>query len=192
MKVTQHPFTGISARPRSASTFSQLHWVNAFARRRRLAKVPAPLDVADAVAEVSATLACLSAPARGRADGADAIPHVLHIDHDRAASLALGCLLKPEARVTNVATLAEARVILRKQLFSLVVLDPDLADGNGAGLTTLLAGSPLLVYAAERPAWRAPVSSLSCFLPKTSTTSRQLWTTISMMLGLAQQESAGD
>jgi two-component system phosphate regulon response regulator OmpR len=188
MKATQHPFTGISARPGSASTLSRLHWLNACARRHRQARVPA----LGAQLDPAAALLAEGALTKRHRASANAIPQVLHIDKDRAASLSLGGLLMPEARVTNVATLSDARAILQKELFSLVVLDPDLPDGDAESLLALLAGSPLLVYSAQQPAWRAPVSSASFYLPKPWTSSRRLWTTISTMLGLAQPTSAGD
>jgi CheY-like chemotaxis protein len=117
------------------------------------------------------------------------VPRVLHIDSDSQAALALARLLMPEARVTHVPTLSAARRLLQQELFSLVVIDPSLPDGDAASLLPALARTPLLVYSARQPAWREPAG---LYLPKPWTTPRQLWTTISTMLGVAQPSCAGD
>ncbi|MES2318109.1 MAG: hypothetical protein V4631_11510 [Pseudomonadota bacterium] len=114
---------------------------------------------------------------------------VLHVDSDSAGALMLASLLKPEAQVVHVATLDEARRLLEVNVFSLVVLDPALPDGDARMLLPLLAGTPLLVYAAHQPEWRdTPV----VFLPKPWTTSRQLWVTVATLLGVPGSLAAGD
>jgi len=118
-----------------------------------------------------------------------AIPRVLHVDSDASAALVLSTLLVPEARVTHVTTLAEARHLLQTELFSLVVLDPGLSDGDGGALLPVLASTPLLVYSARQPDWREQPRP---YLPKPWTSPRQLWSTISRMLGIAPGLSAGD
>jgi CheY-like chemotaxis protein len=118
----------------------------------------------------------------------DSAPHVLHIDKDPAAALQLAVLLTPEARVTNVPTLAAAREILRAQVFAAVVLDPNLPDGDGSELLPALATTPLLVYSASQPSWRG---RSGVFLPKPWTPPRLLWTTISRLLGISTPTSAG-
>lgn len=120
---------------------------------------------------------------------ADAAPQVLHIDSDTTAAQALALLLTPEARVTHAPTLAQARELLRQRIFSAVVLDPDLPDGDAAELLPVLSGTPLLVYSTSLPAWRAPSG---VFLPKPWTSPHQLWTTISRLLHLPTFASAGD
>ena len=119
----------------------------------------------------------------------DATPHVLHIDNDPAAALALYVLLTPEARVTHVPTLAAARAILQQQIFSVVVIDPNLPDGDAAELLPALTGIPLVVYSASEPYWRARAS---VFLLKPWTSPRLLWRTISTLLGIPTFASAGN
>ena len=121
--------------------------------------------------------------------GALKVPRVLLIDSDAGTALALASLLMPEASVTHVATLAEARQLLQNNLFSLVVLDPGLSDGDGSSLLPVLAHTPLLVYSARQPEWREPARP---YLPKPWTSPRQLWSTISTMLGIAPGLTAGD
>lgn len=111
----------------------------------------------------------------------DNAPHVLHVDHDSAAAKALAALLMPEARVTHVPTLAAARAILREQIFSVVVIDPNLPDGDGAELLPVLAAMPLVVYSATEPQWRGQAG---VYLPKPWTSPRCLWSTISALLGI--------
>ena len=116
-------------------------------------------------------------------------PRVLHVDTDLAAAGVLATLVVPEAHVTHAATLAQARKLLESDVFSLVVLDPVLPDGDARTLLPLLGGTPLLVYSANQPEWRgnAPV-----FLPKPWTSARQLWSAISGLLGVPATLTAGD
>ncbi|MCE3603699.1 hypothetical protein LXA47_08775 [Massilia sp. P8910] len=122
----------------------------------------------------------------GRAAG---VPRVLHIDSDEKTALVLATLLQPEALVTHVTTIAAARRLLGTELYSLVVLDPGLSDGDGRALMPELLTTPLLVYSARLPDARDPVRA---FLPKPWTSPRQLWSTISAMLGIAPGTAAGD
>ena len=121
--------------------------------------------------------------------GPGGMRRVLHIDPDGDGALVLSCLLAPEAHVTHAATLAEAIRMLEANVFSLVVLDPALPDGDARILLPLLSGTPLLVYAAHQPEWgNAP----ALFLPKPWTSPRQLWVAISALLGVPASFAAGD
>ena len=116
-----------------------------------------------------------------------AVPHILHIDRDSGSAQHVAALLTPEARVTHVQTLAGARQ-LNQHIFSAVVIDPDLPDGNAADLLPALGAVPLLVYSARQPAWR----ERSCvYLAKPWATPRQLWTAIATLLGIATPTCAG-
>jgi two-component system phosphate regulon response regulator OmpR len=118
-----------------------------------------------------------------------AVPHILHIDRDSASARALAALLTPEARVTHVPTLADARQLLQQKLFSAVVIDPDLPDGDAADLLPALTAIPLLVYSRRPPVWR---ERSGVYLAKPWATPRQLWTTIATLLGIATPTCAGD
>jgi hypothetical protein len=122
---------------------------------------------------------------RGRSDR----PQVLHVDMDTGAATVLSSLLMPEAEVTHVSTLGDARRMLESQIFSLVVMDPALPDGDARSLLPLLSGTPLLVYSANQPEWRGTTPA---FLPKPWTSARQLWSAISSMLGIPSVAGAGD
>ncbi len=93
------------------------------------------------------------------------------------------------AHVTHAATLAQARKLLESDVFSLVVLDPVLPDGDARTLLPLLTGTPLLVYSANQPEWRGAAPA---FLPKPWTSARQLWSAISGLLGVPATLTAGD
>ena len=135
---------------------------------------------------------CLDAVTLHDPDGnfrRDKVPQVLHIDADIKSATVLAALLMPEARVTHAASLAQARALLATHIYSLVVLDPQLPDGDADALMPLLAATPLLVYASRHPEWRVTAGR---FLPKPWTTPRQLWSTVSGMLGIAGGVAAGD
>ncbi|NRR32544.1 response regulator [Oxalobacteraceae bacterium] len=118
-------------------------------------------------------------------------PRVLHIDADGDAALVLATLLVPETQVTHVHTLAAAEKAIQNEHFALVVLDPDLPDGDGASLIACLreaqAHTPVLLYSARHPASREQANA---FLPKPWTSPRQLWRTVSHLLGLGPARQA--
>jgi CheY-like chemotaxis protein len=119
-------------------------------------------------------------------------PRVLHVDSDHDVATVLAMLLVPETHVTHVPTLAEAVRVVQSERFALVVLDPDLPDGDGAALLDALKrhrdGTPVLLYSARQPAQH---HAASAFLPKPWTSPRQLWRTVSELLGIPQLSVAG-
>jgi two-component system phosphate regulon response regulator OmpR len=114
-------------------------------------------------------------------------PRVLHIDRSERSAQVLDTLLVPAARVTHVQTVAAARELLRRDCFSLVVLDPDLDDGDAEELLPLLLGTPLLVYSTLYPVWGEQVTA---FLPKPVTPINQLWGVMTRMLGIDTRQAA--
>jgi len=114
-------------------------------------------------------------------------PRVLHVDGDVDAALVLSTLLVPETQVTHVSTLADAETLLHLQQFALVVIDPDLPDGDGGSLLSLVrqrqSDARVLLYSARHPEQH---QAGSAFLPKPWTSPRQLWRTVSDLLCLAQ------
>ncbi len=117
------------------------------------------------------------------------IPQVLHVDADHAATRLMSSLLTPEAHVTCVPTLDQARQLLSRQAFALVVLDPSMPGGDAASLLPLLGKARLLVYSRTAPEWHAAPGA---YLAKPWTSARQLWTTVAVMLGIPHQMKAGD
>lgn len=125
----------------------------------------------------------------GHASLAGAVPRVLLVDPDSDTALILATLLMPEVQVVHVPTLAAAQQALRAEIFSAVVLDPSLPDGDAASLMPALYATPLLVYSARAPEWRGAPGN---FLPKPWTSPRQLWAAISTLLGKPPGVIAGD
>lgn len=117
------------------------------------------------------------------------VPRVLLVDKDTDSATVLAALLTPEAQVIHAATLAEAQQLLRNDLFALVVMDPSLPDGNAASLMPLIIATPVLVHSVREPVWRDAVAA---YLPKPWTSQRRLWNTISRLLGVPTNMSAGD
>jgi two-component system phosphate regulon response regulator OmpR len=112
-------------------------------------------------------------------------PRVLHVDSDPDTALVLSALLVPETRVTHVATLAAAQELLQTEQFALVVIDPDLQDGDADlllhNLHHLQHDARVLLYSARHP----DRYMVGCsFLPKPWTSPRQLWRTVSDMLNI--------
>jgi CheY-like chemotaxis protein len=116
-----------------------------------------------------------------------AAPRVLHVDGDADAALVLSTLLVPETQVTHVATFAAAQQLLAQEQFALVVIDPDLPDGDGAELLPMVRQRQgdvrVLLYSARHPERHAAGSA---FLPKPWTSPRQLWRTVSDLLGIGR------
>jgi two-component system phosphate regulon response regulator OmpR len=196
MKATANYKLCVSAAPAQVVAKERRTLFSHTPRRWPVGPAPMPFDRAaprlTAPLMDAALVLAPRAPAAAAGHGAGAArntPRVLHIDSDDKAALVLSTLLMPEASVIHVATVAAARRILATELFSLVVLDPGLSDGDGRVLMPELLTTPLLVYSARLPDARDPVRA---FLPKPWTSPRQLWSTISLMLGIAPCVAAGD
>ena len=112
-------------------------------------------------------------------------PHLLHIDAEDTSALILATLLVPEVRVTRVATVAAAQALLQQHTFALIVLDPDLPDGDGQHLIRALrereTHTPVLLYSARQPSLHHQAHA---FLPKPWTSPRQLWQATCRLLEL--------
>src|SRR5262249_32552455 len=109
------------------------------------------------------------------------VPRVLHIDTDYDGAATLAALLTPEARVTHVTSVAQARALLRQERFALVVLDPQLPDGDGAALLPDIGATPLLLHAREHAPWHVKAGG---YIVKPYTSQRQIWQTVQRMLGI--------
>ena len=179
MKAATQQYRFTAARGRSCAAHMQ---------RRQLAVAGAVLPAAAGGINTVAPPAAPEVEVRDTAS-APHVPRVLLIDKDADSAEALAALLRPEAQVIHAATLAEAQRLLRHDIFALVVLDPSLPDGNAATLLPLIVATPVLVYAQREPAWPQPATA---FLPKPWTSQRRLWSTISRLLGVPTNMSAGD
>lgn len=103
-------------------------------------------------------------------------PRLLHIDAQDTTALILATLLVPEINVTRAASMLEADALLRQHRYALIVLDPDLPDGDGQHLIRELrerdVHTPVLLYSARQPSLHHQAHA---FLPKPWTSPRQLW-----------------
>lgn len=150
------------------------------------AVAPPLLDGAEFPAYVEG-LAAASVPAAGARAGQ---PRVLHVDTETGTASVLAGLLGSDAHVTHVDSVAQARLLLQSEIYSLVILDTNLPDGDPRVLLPLLGGTPLLVYANEQPEWRDMAAPP--YLPKSWTSARQLWSAMSALLWNTSAISAGD
>lgn len=129
----------------------------------------------------------LSIPATG-----DGLHRILHIDSDDDAALVLATLLVPAAHVTRAHSIGEAASYIAQESFSLVVLDPDLPDGDGLqlleSLSVILPETPVLLYTARQVKHDALVHA---FLPKPWTSPRQLFRSVTELLTLAGATCSG-
>lgn len=112
-------------------------------------------------------------------------PRVLHVDPDEDSAVVLATLLAPETQVVHAATYEQAHSLLQQGEFALLVIDPDLPDGDGHTLIRTMRQldqhTPVLLYSASQPSLHHQAHA---FLPKPWTSPRQLWRTVSHMLGL--------
>lgn len=76
------------------------------------------------------------------------IPHILHVEDNLDTQHVVGVLLEEHAKVTRAKSLQEAKEMLEKEPFDLVILDLLLPDGNGSEILPLIAkyGYPVLVF----------------------------------------------
>jgi CheY-like chemotaxis protein len=65
---------------------------------------------------------------------APAVPRILHVEDDPDLSTVIQAALGTRAEVVPAANLRAAEDLLRKEQFSLLILDPGLPDGNGLEL----------------------------------------------------------
>ncbi|WP_167758657.1 response regulator, partial [Zemynaea arenosa] len=114
-------------------------------------------------------------------------PHVLHVDHDDECASMVAGLLAPEVHVTRVSSLVDARRAIANDIYSLVIIDPYLPDGNGSSLLPSLDSTPVLVHTENSPPWRDRVQG---YLPKPWSTHRVLWREVSALLGLSNDLAA--
>ena len=112
-------------------------------------------------------------------------PRVLHVDADPDSALLLATLIVPETELTHVHTLAGALRALGQGHYSLVVLDPQLADGDGVAVVDALraagAATPVLLYSEQEVPWAGQAGA---FLRKPWASPRQLWGAATRMAGL--------
>lgn len=75
-------------------------------------------------------------------------PHILHVEDNKDTQKILEVLLEKHANVTTANNLHEAKKMLEKEKYNLVILDLLLPDGNGADILPLISKyhAPVLVF----------------------------------------------
>ena len=105
-------------------------------------------------------------------------PQLLHVERDDGCAEMLATLLAPDVEVTRASTLAQARELAATRVFSLVVIDPILPDGDGMAFVRDAVPAPVLVHATRAPA----AAQVAAFLPKPWTSRLRIWSKVSQLL----------
>lgn len=123
------------------------------------------------------------------ATGRGSTARILHVEDDSDNRRVVAALLADSADVRSVSTLADARDLVQREPFDLMILDLDLPDGAGTSLLPFRqAGSalPVIVFSASEPAG-ALSERVAASLVKSRTTTEGLKATI---LGLLRSTVA--
>lgn len=109
-------------------------------------------------------------------------PHILHVEDDPDIIQIVRTLLEGCAVYTHAASLSEARRLLAKQHYDLVILELDVQDGSGVELLDdLNVESPVVIFSAK--AINPEISHLvNAALTKSMTSNGQLLATIKKLL----------
>ncbi len=116
---------------------------------------------------------------------------ILHVEDDADLRAVVRSTLTPEAQVVSAANIREARRLLEKETFDLVILDLMLPDGSGDQLidieTLSLAQVPVLVFSAYEPG-PALAARVDGVLAKARTTNTELVHTVQRLLYRHQEQ----
>jgi signal transduction histidine kinase/NO-binding membrane sensor protein with MHYT domain/DNA-binding response OmpR family regulator len=103
------------------------------------------VDWLDKPVDFNTLLASINRIKRKNASG---VPHILHVEDNIDTQHVVGVLLEEHAIVSKASNLQEAKDMLEKSDYDLVILDLLLPDGNGSEILPLLAkhSVPVLVF----------------------------------------------
>ncbi|MCE0722438.1 MHYT domain-containing protein [Legionella resiliens] len=75
-------------------------------------------------------------------------PHILHVEDNKDTQAIVGTLLEKHAIISNANNLHEAKEMLEKDKYNLIILDLLLPDGNGAEILPLISKyhAPVVVF----------------------------------------------
>jgi len=109
-------------------------------------------------------------------------PSILHVEDDPDIVEVTQLLLESVADLTHTVRLSEAKEILSKQDFDLVILDIGLPDGSGLNLLDELKGRcPVVIFSAQIPD-KETSAQVSAALTKSVTSNERLLATIKKLL----------
>lgn len=116
----------------------------------------------------------------------DDTPRILHVEDDADVVRVVATLIKDLAEVIPAATLREAKKMLKKEHFDLVILDLAMPDGSGMGLLPLLQNRtppvPVLIFSAH-DVNRKTAEMVAAVMVKSHTSNERLLETIASLIG---------
>jgi len=109
-------------------------------------------------------------------------PSILHIEDDQDIITIVSTLVNDMATITPVMTFAEAKNLLKHNVYDLVILDLMLPGGNGEDLLPLLNkhngdSTPVIIFSAKEIS-RSTADSVHAALVKSQTSNEELTATI--------------
>ncbi|WP_444997260.1 ATP-binding protein [Aliikangiella sp. IMCC44359] len=116
-------------------------------------------------------------------------PHILHIENDTDVIQVACSVLEDFVKFSQATSLAEAKELLAKQHFDLILLDLDLPDGSGEELLEKLEKNqpPIIVFSAFTPS-QSVIDKINVTLTKSRTTNEQLINTVRQILNLENNQ----
>lgn len=112
-------------------------------------------------------------------------PHILHIEDDSDVQNVVSAILQDTADITSAFDFAQARELLEREEYDLILLDPALPDGSGTELLPLLRGGnariPVVIFSAREEDPRI-LDQVNAALVKSRTSNEQLLKTIAHLI----------
>ncbi len=123
---------------------------------------------------------CLTEAVRA-VTGTEQLPRILHVEDDSDVRQVVSVLLKNHAEVVAAVTVGEAKMLLQKYSFSLVLLDLDMPDCSGALLLDELTCQelpPKVVIFSAQDVDRVMAQKVDSVLLKSTTSNTELLQTV--------------
>ena len=121
-----------------------------------------------------------------RATQTSALPKMLYVEDDADLQQVVAHIIQHQAQLTIASSLTEARQVLEKFTFDLVLLDVALPDGSGLDLLADIKRCPkkpqVVIYSAN-PVSRDDIEHVNSILLKSQTTNAELLATLKQLLG---------
>ncbi len=120
--------------------------------------------------------------------------HILHVEDDADVRDVVRAILEGTAIVTGAGSIREAKVLIERNKFDLLLLDLKLPDGSGTELVHTLQNMkqeiPVVIFSAgEQDSYE--IRELTTVLVKSRTTNEQLLNTITGMIEMLKPRARG-